>query len=132
MTTYADLTRTLAFRLSGTRLTCVEHRGPDLALRLEGVVRFGLLGLTAVLVCKEVTAITGTNVRAPTRTEVLRPGGTTFVSTLKQQPGHLEFELRYPTGPGDADYHHFVVLCRAVRVSWRPSLRGTLRAWARI
>ncbi len=132
MTTYADLTRTLAFRLSGTRLTCVERRGPDLVLRLEGAVRFGVLGLTAVLACREVTALTGTNVRLPARPEVLRPGGTASVSALEPRPGRLEFELRYPTGPGDADYHHFVVLCRAVRVIWRPSLRGTLRAWARI
>lgn len=113
----------------GARLVGLYRQGADLVLRLDDIPRFGLR-FSASIALRKVTAVTATDPRAPHLTPVLRPGRHLFA--WLEQPGAVAFEVHRLTGPGDADVARFRIAFRAVTVTWRPSLRATLRAWSRI
>lgn len=107
----------------GGRVVRVERRGRDLLLVIAGLRRYGL-GWTARLRLAEAGTPQGFDERSGTAARPPQPGWD--VETLRFDGVRVVLRASRSTGPGDRDVVTYALPCRAVRISVRPSLRGTL------
>ena len=107
----------------GGRVIRVERDDGDLVLVIAGLRRYGL-GWTARLRLAEAGTPQGLDERSGTAARPLHPGWD--VEALRFDGVQAVLRASRSTGPGDRDVATYVLPCRAVQISVRPSLRGTL------
>lgn len=107
----------------GGRVVRVDRNGDDLLLVVSGLRRYAL-GWTARLRFAEAGTPQGLDDRSGTAARPLHPGWD--VEALHFDGVQAVLRVSRSTGPGDRDVVTYTLPCRAVRISVRPSLRGTL------
>ena len=107
----------------GGRVVRVERDGGDLLLVIGGLRRYGL-GWTARLRFAEAGTLRGVDERSASPAPPLHPGWD--VEALDVDDARAVLRASRCTGPGDRGVVTYSLPCRAMGISVRPSLRGTL------